>query len=517
MGHVETPDSDISGPVGLRRPPRPSSTAPRNRATALEQLWRAPTAQRDPADRVLPGRRPVSRGASLAVLTETVGMAVPAWAVLAAREQPVALPTAVAAALVWGGVRAVRGRRAAGPPRSTAGAAGVLGDWLVFVGLLAVAWAIAGDAVDPTAALVAAVPGGAVAVAVTSAVRRRARATHRRPALRVLVVGDASGVDTVAGALGSRAQKEGYAVVAAVPVGSAEPQHQLPLTGRLGADGTDDDVPTVLAGAYAYDADLVLVAPGPLLCGDRLRRLGWGLHDGGVALCVLSALTGITTARVRPATVAGMTLLHVTPPLRRGPQSAVKAVLDRSGALFGLVLLAPLLLAVALGVRLSSRGPVFHRQIRHGRHDRPFTMWKFRTMVVDAESRKAELSTANEGDGPLFKMRRDPRVTGIGRTLRRTSIDELPQLYNVLRGDMSLVGPRPPLPEEAAEYDDRERRRLAVKPGLTGLWQVSGRSDLSWKESVSLDLWYVDNWSVSTDMELLARTVRAVTDGRGAY
>ncbi|WP_328718816.1 exopolysaccharide biosynthesis polyprenyl glycosylphosphotransferase [Streptomyces sp. NBC_00247] len=517
MGHVETPDSDISGPVGLRRLPRPRSTAPRNRTTALEQLWRAPTAQRDLPDQLPPGRRAARWGTPFAVLTETVGMAVPAWAVLSSRGQPVALPTAVVAALVWAGVRAVRGRWTAGPPRSTAGAVGGLGDWLVFVGLLAVAWAVAGAAVDPTVALVAAAPGGAVTAAVATAVRRRARATHRRPALRVLVVGEASGVDTVAGALGPRAQREGYAVVAAVPVGAAEPDHPVPVTGRLGADGTDDDVSTVLAGAYAYDVDLVLVAPGPLLCGDRLRRLGWGLQDGGVALCVLSALTGITTARVRPASVAGMTLLHVAPPLRRGPQVAVKSALDRSGALAGLALLAPLLLAVALGVRLSSRGPVFHRQIRHGRHDRPFTLWKFRTMVVDAESRKAELTTADEGAGPLFKMRHDPRVTGIGRALRRTSIDELPQLLNVLRGDMSLVGPRPPLPEEAAKYDDRERRRLAVKPGLTGLWQVSGRSDLSWEESVSLDLWYVDNWSVSTDMNLLARTVRAVTDGRGAY
>lgn len=444
-------------------------------------------------------------------------MAAPAWAVLSSRGQPAALPAAVAAALVWAGLRTARGRYTGGPLRTGAGAAGTLGDWLGFVGLLAVAWAATGGPVDPTVTLVAAAPGLAVAVAVACAVRWRARATHRRPALRVLVVGDAAGVDSVAGALDSRTHKEGYAVVAAVPVGAAEPEHELPLPGRLGADPADDDVSTVLAGAYAHDADLVLVAPGPLLSGDRLHRLGWGLHDGGIALCVLSALTGIATTRVRPASVAGMTLLHVTPPLRRGPQSALKTLLDRSGAVCGLVLLAPLLLAVALSVRISSRGPVFHRQIRHGRHNRPFTMWKFRTMVVDAELRKAELSTANEGDGPLFKMRRDPRVTAIGRALRRTSIDELPQLFNVLRGDMSLVGPRPPLPEEVAGYDEREHRRLAVKPGLTGLWQVSGRSDLSWQESVSLDLWYVDNWSVSTDMSLLARTLRAVTDGRGAY
>lgn len=192
-------------------------------------------------------------------------------------------------------------------------------------------------------------------------------------------------------------------------------------------------------------------------------------------------------------------------------------MLDRTGALFGLLALTPLLLAVALSVRLSSRGPVFHRQVRQGQHNRPFTMWKFRTMVADAENLKAQLAASNEVDGPLFKMRGDPRVTSVGRMLRRTSLDELPQLVNVLLGHMSLVGPRPPLPEEASRYDEREHRRLAVKPGLTGLWQVSGRSDLTWQETVSLDLWYVDNWSVAADMGLLARTVRAVADGRGAY
>lgn len=192
-------------------------------------------------------------------------------------------------------------------------------------------------------------------------------------------------------------------------------------------------------------------------------------------------------------------------------------MLDRTGALLGLLALTPLLLAVALSVRLSSRGPVFHRQVRQGQHNRPFTMWKFRTMVADAENLKAQLAASNEVDGPLFKMRGDPRVTPVGRLLRRTSLDELPQLFNVLLGHMSLVGPRPPLPEEASRYDEREHRRLAVKPGLTGLWQVSGRSDLTWQETVSLDLWYVDNWSVAADLGLLARTVRAVADGRGAY
>ncbi|MDV9201567.1 sugar transferase, partial [Streptomyces sp. Wh19] len=214
---------------------------------------------------------------------------------------------------------------------------------------------------------------------------------------------------------------------------------------------------------------------------------------------------------------AGLTLLHIAPPLRSGPQPALKAVVDRVGAALGLLVLTPLLVLIGAAVRFGSDGPVFHRQIRQGQHNRPFTMWKFRTMVADAEAHKDRLRTANEIDGPMFKMRSDPRVTGIGRLLRRTSLDELPQLLNVLRGDMSLVGPRPPLPEEVSRYDEREFRRLSVKPGLTGLWQVSGRSDLSWQETVSLDLWYVDNWSVATDMGLMARTLRAVTDGRGAY
>lgn len=191
--------------------------------------------------------------------------------------------------------------------------------------------------------------------------------------------------------------------------------------------------------------------------------------------------------------------------------------MDRVGAALGLLVLTPLLVLIGAAVRFGSDGPVFHRQIRQGQHNRPFTMWKFRTMVADAEAHKDRLRTANEIDGPMFKMRRDPRVTGIGHLLRRTSLDELPQLLNVLRGDMSLVGPRPPLPEEVSRYDEREFRRLSVKPGLTGLWQVSGRSDLSWQETVSLDLWYVDNWSMATDMGLMARTLRAVTDGRGAY
>ncbi|MFJ8253420.1 sugar transferase [Streptomyces sp. NPDC094466] len=512
MGHVEIPDTDLSGPVGLRGAPRPRTAASRNRTAALEQLWRAPTAQRDPAGRP-PARRKRTPGPALTALTELLGLAGPAWLLLRAGDQPRPVTAAAVAGLVWVGLRGARGRYA-DRPGAGSGALGPVGDWLVLIGLLAVLHTAAGSPMDPATAVVAVAPGLLVATA-AAGLRRWPRSGRR--VRRVLLVGEASGVGRAAELLNSRTDHD-YRLVAAIPVGTARLELDgVQVPGRLGSCPADDDVTTVLGGVYAHAADLVLVAPGPLLTGDRLRRLGWGLHDGGVALSVVSELSGVTAERVRPVTAAGLTLLHIAPPLRGGPQAVLKNVLDRTGALFGLLTLAPMLLAVALSIRLSSRGPVFHRQIRQGQHDRPFTMWKFRTMVADAESLKAQLLAANEVDGPLFKMRSDPRVTPVGRLLRRTSIDELPQLLNVLLGHMSLVGPRPPLPEETSRYDEREHRRLTVKPGLTGLWQVSGRSDLTWPETVSLDLWYVDNWSVSADLGLLARTVRAVADGRGAY
>ncbi|MEU5369676.1 exopolysaccharide biosynthesis polyprenyl glycosylphosphotransferase [Streptomyces sp. NPDC005951] len=522
MGHVEIPGTDLSGPVGLRGAPRPRTAASRNRTAALEQLWRAPTAQRDPVGPV-PARRQPARGPVLAALTDLLGLAGPAWLLLHSGSQPRPLAAAAVAGLLWAGLRGARGRytdqlRAEpGGAARTVGAVGAVGDWLVLIGLLAVLHTAADSPVDPATAVVAVTPGLPIAAAVAG-LRRWPRSARRAGRIRrVLLVGEAAGVDRAAGLLNSRTDHD-YMVVATVPVGAARLELEgVQVAGHLASCPADDDVSTVLGGVYAHEADLVLVAPGPQLTGDRLRRLGWGLHDRGVALSVLSELSGVAAERVRPVTAAGLTLLHIAPPLRGGPQAMVKNVLDRTGALFGLLALAPLLLAVALSVRLSSRGPVFHRQVRQGQHNRPFTMWKFRTMVPDAEQLKAQLAVVNEVDGPLFKMRSDPRVTPVGRMLRRTSIDELPQLVNVLLGHMSLVGPRPPLPEEASRYDEREHRRLTVKPGLTGLWQVSGRSDLSWQETVSLDLWYVDNWSVAADMGLLARTVRAVTDGRGAY
>lgn len=514
MGHVELPETEISGPVGLAGAPRPRTASNRPRSQEFDRPPQGPTVQRERSARPGPKRRP-GRYLPLVICFDLLGLGLPGWLVLRTDGEPRALACAATAALVWSGVRAARGRYSLRAPGRPAGALTASGDWLLLIGVLAVLWTVADGSIDPAAAVVALIPG-LLATTTVSGVRRLPRWGKRRTARRVLVVGEAAGVDRAVRLLGSRSD-HGYLVVAAVPVGTAALSCDAPVPGRLAPAPADDDASTVLGAAFAHEADLALVIPGPELSEERLRQLSWGLHDGGLDLSVLSHLSEIAADRVRPTSAAGLTLLHVVPPLRRGPQPALKAAVDRTGAAFGLLVLAPLLLLVAAAVRLTSSGPVFHRQIRHGQHNRPFTMWKFRTMVADAEQHRARLATSNENDGPMFKMRRDPRVTRIGRLLRRSSLDELPQLFNVLRGDMSLVGPRPPLPDEVSRYDERELRRLAVKPGLTGLWQVSGRSDLSWQETVSLDLWYVDNWSVATDMGLMARTLRAVTDGRGAY
>jgi len=211
-------------------------------------------------------------------------------------------------------------------------------------------------------------------------------------------------------------------------------------------------------------------------------------------------------------------LLHVDQPDITGVRYFVKEVVERALA-FGLCVVAlPLLFVVAAAIKTTSPGPVLFRQRRVSRHGEAFEMLKFRSMRVDAESMLDDLVDRNEvAGGTLFKIRDDPRVTSVGRLLRRWSLDELPQLLNVLRGDMALVGPRPPLPGEVAGYSDGVRRRLLVKPGMTGLWQVSGRSDLSWEESVRLDLYYVENWSLSLDMQILWRTASAVLKSAGAY
>jgi exopolysaccharide biosynthesis polyprenyl glycosylphosphotransferase len=214
---------------------------------------------------------------------------------------------------------------------------------------------------------------------------------------------------------------------------------------------------------------------------------------------------------------AGLTLLHVDHPQLSGFRLVLKALFDRCAAAAALIVLAPVMSAIAAAIWLHDRGPVLFTQLRVGRDGHEFRIYKFRTMVVDAEQRKQELLANNDSDGVLFKIRKDPRVTAVGAHLRRLSLDELPQLFNIFLGDMSLVGPRPALPEEADKYAAHVRRRLVVKPGLTGLWQVSGRSDLSWEESVRLDLRYVENWSFALDLQILWKTTSVLVRRSGAY
>jgi exopolysaccharide biosynthesis polyprenyl glycosylphosphotransferase len=254
------------------------------------------------------------------------------------------------------------------------------------------------------------------------------------------------------------------------------------------------------------------------MSGPALRRLAWDLEGSGVDLVVAPGLVEVAGPRLHIRPLCGLPLLHVEQPEMAGARRLIKGVVDRVLAALALVLLAPFLLGVACAVLLSSPGPVLFSQTRVGKGGREFTIRKFRTMHVDAEERLTELRSRNvHGDEVLFKLRQDPRVTSVGRMLRRFSLDELPQLVNVLAGQMSVVGPRPPLPQEVARYGHGVHRRLLVKPGVTGLWQISGRSDLSWHESIRLDLRYVENWSLSLDLMIMWKTVAAVLGGRGAY
>ena len=255
----------------------------------------------------------------------------------------------------------------------------------------------------------------------------------------------------------------------------------------------------------------------PEMSGVRLRDLAWQLEKSDTDLCVAPALLDVAGPRTTIRPVVGLPLLHVDHPEFTGLRHLIKSAFDHLAAAAALVFSSPLFLVISLAIRLTDGGPALFRQERVGKDGRPFMLFKFRTMVVDAERQKSQLSELNETDGVLFKIRCDPRVTHIGAKLRRWSLDELPQLINVLIGDMSLVGPRPALPEEAALYGDHVRRRLAVKPGITGLWQVKGRSDLSWKEGVRLDLRYVENWSFMLDLQILWKTGWAVFQGNGAY
>ncbi|MFE3323390.1 sugar transferase [Streptomyces sp. NPDC059176] len=475
--------------------------------------------QRPPLGRGVPGKP--GWYLPLAVAVDVSWAAVPVHMVFRSSGGVHAVWCAGVVAVGWVAVRAARGRYATRSLGENGHVGPVLRDWLVLVGMLAVLGIVVGERTPAPLAVAGLVPCAVMGTVCQSLIHGHLRALRRegRAVRRAVVIGEASAVDGLAGHLARRTDHE-FVVVGMCPIGEEGPDSAIPVCARLDRRPperlTDDSVP-VLEAVRALGADLVFVAAGPGMSGERLRRLSWALQGEGHPLIVLPGLSEVARRRVEVSSVAGLTMLHVAPPLRNGAPAMLKAVTDRLGSALLLVLFAPVFAAVAVAVSMGSPGGVFYRQVRIGQGGRPFTMFKFRTMVVNAEQLKQDLAGANEQDGRMFKIRRDPRITRAGRLLRRYSLDELPQLYNVLLGHMSLVGPRPPLPEEVAGYDDVELRRLAVKPGLTGLWQVSGRSDLSWDETVALDLRYVDNWSPSVDFGVLCRTVRAVVEGGGAY
>jgi exopolysaccharide biosynthesis polyprenyl glycosylphosphotransferase len=391
--------------------------------------------------------------------------------------------------------------------RKAVRAAGVLAAVLGFSALL----------VDSTALFRQLIMAIALAAALTPIVRGVARVGLSRANLsleqrRVLLVGHARSVaDFAAQVRPNRAPW--LRIVGACLVGPTEPDEAESL--ELAVHG---DLGSVVDTADSMNCDVVIVLTSPELDGSTLRELSWRLREHDVDLAVVPMLVGVAAERISVDSVDGLPLLHIRAPILTGPLRVIKDGIERATAALLLALLSPLMLALGVLVRATSAGPSLFKQTRVGLNGAEFTCIKFRTMVVDAERMREHLEHLNEkSDGVLFKIRRDPRITPIGRVLRKCSLDELPQLINVLRGEMSLVGPRPPLPAEAAQYTDEVRRRLAVKPGITGLWQVSGRSMLSWDESVRLDLSYVENWSPQLDAKILLRTTSAVVRGTGAF
>jgi exopolysaccharide biosynthesis polyprenyl glycosylphosphotransferase len=431
-----------------------------------------------------------------------------------------ALSVSTAVAIGWVLVRLVRRRYGLSAVANEGSLPNVVADGLAFLGFASLAVLVVGAVIHVGLLVLVA----AAVVACSSlwgqflcrdVVRRRRQGTA---ITRILLVGEPAVAQAVADHLARRSHLE-LVVVGVCPVGEGSVEIPPPVITRIPAQPVHPDLEasSVVNAAKRTRADLVAVMPGSSMHGLRLRRLGWEVHEAGLEFAVMPGVSEVSVSRLDVRSVDGLALLRVRPPRRSPFTAATKEVLDRSCAAALIVLLIPVAVAVVVMIKLDSRGPVLFRQLRVGRQGRPFTMWKFRTMVANAEELRGELLTANENTGLMFKVRRDPRMTRVGRVLRRFSIDELPQLVNVLRGDMSLVGPRPPLPHEVAGYNSVELRRLKVKPGMTGLWQISGRSDLTWEETVSIDLRYIDNWTLAGDVTVLLQTARAVLDGRGAY
>jgi exopolysaccharide biosynthesis polyprenyl glycosylphosphotransferase len=350
--------------------------------------------------------------------------------------------------------------------------------------------------------------GRAVAGRILRALRRRGKCLHR-----ILAVGHPAAVRAIVDHISRQSSPVAEVVGCCLPGTSRRDETPLPMQVRV-YTGIDQ----VLTAGEAVGADVVAVLPCQEVDGAALRRLTWALEGRPWQLMVIPWLADVDLPPLAVTPIGDLPSLHVRRTRVSGPRWTAKLGIEWLLALIAVLVTAPLLIGIAAAVRLSSPGPALFKQVRVGRQGRPFPCLKFRTMYVGAEHRRHELRTLNiNSDGLLFKMRDDPRVTPVGAVLRRWSLDELPQLFNILAGHMSLVGPRPALPVEAVRYDEDVRRRLLVKPGLTGLWQVSGRSELPWHEAVRLDLRYIDNWSLGLDARILSRTAFAVLHRTGAY
>ena len=393
--------------------------------------------------------------------------------------------------LVWARVPRAVTQRGAWPPGETGR---LLRRCVTTVGLLVLVDQVAATPareVDMVVATLAALLGSVVG---GQAVARIPVLAGTRAAARQLVV--------------HREQDE----VSAEDLGLAETATLHRLVGRA------DPVSVIAHKAKLARADEVVLLPEAGLSADQLRRLGWQLERLGASLRLVTPLRSLTEHRLRVRPLGEHVTVDVLPRALAGVPATLKGWSERLLALVALTCAGPVLLVVMALIRLESPGSPIFRQVRVGKDGQPFTMFKLRSMYSGSELAKKELEAQNQhgADGVLFKMKRDPRVTRVGALIRRSSLDEVPQLVNVVRGEMSLIGPRPGLPAEVEKYDETATRRLAVLPGLTGLWQVSGRSDLSWKESVELDLHYVENWRPLLDLQIVARTFHAVVSAKGA-
>ena len=325
---------------------------------------------------------------------------------------------------------------------------------------------------------------------------------------RVVAVGSPDEIRHLSHLLAKR-QELGYQIVGVCLPQAADPPSLMGPT--VGA------VEDAVRSCMTVGADTLLVAGGSQIGSSELRSIGWDLENSDIDLIVVPSLLDVAGPRIHTRPVSGLPFMHIEPPHVARAMKWGKAVFDRSLSLALLIVLLPVFACIAIAVKVDSNGPVFFRHRRIGVGGTEFGVWKFRSMVPGAEARHDELVASGSGSVLLFKVQADPRVTRVGAFIRRYSLDELPQLVNVLAGDMSLVGPRPQVAAEVAAYGDSEHRRLLVRPGMTGLWQVSGRSSLSWEEAVRLDLYYVDNWSMTGDLVILFKTLRAVLRHDGAF